>query len=163
MDDDIEAELDRALDPWRRKRVVRDRKNLAFARDFGDRFEIDDFQKRIARRLDPNHPRVAFDRLFETRCVREIDISKLKPRRLFPNFVEQTERPAVKIIADDNMRIALEQFENCRHRSEAGRKSKAARATFQIGYAFFVSEPRGIDRASVIEALVLARAFLDIG
>ena len=40
--------------------------------------------------------------------------------------------------------------------------AQSARAAFQIGDAFFVSQPGRIDRARVIVAFVLARTFLHI-
>ncbi len=66
MDDDIETEFDRPLDPRRGEGVVGDRNNFVLARDLRDRFEINDFEQRIARRFDPHHSRVFFDRRLET-------------------------------------------------------------------------------------------------
>ena len=77
MNHQIKTEFERPLDPRRGKGVVGDRKNFVFARDFRDRFQIDDFEQRIARRLDPNHPRVLLDRRLKARRVGKIDISKI--------------------------------------------------------------------------------------
>ena len=61
----IEAGLDRPLNPWRRKCVIANLKDLVLARDFRDRFEVDQLEQRIARRFDPHHARVGLDRFFE--------------------------------------------------------------------------------------------------
>ena len=103
MNRDVETELERPLDPRRRKRVVRYRKDLLLARNFRDRFQIDDFQKRIARRLDPNHARVFLDCFLEARCIRKVDIGEFETGGLFSNLVEQAECAAVKIVAHDNV------------------------------------------------------------
>src|SRR4030095_6524274 len=114
MNNEIETELDRSLNPRRGKRVVGNGKNFVLTRNLRDRFQVDDFQKWIARRLDPNHPRVFLDRFLEARRVGQIDIGKLETGGLFSNFVEQTECAAVKIVADDNMRTAFKQIERGR-------------------------------------------------
>ena len=70
MHDDIETEFERPLNPRRGECVVGYGKNFVFARDLRDRFQVDNFQERIARGLDPNHARVLLDRLLQTRRVR---------------------------------------------------------------------------------------------
>ena len=163
MDHQIKTKFDRPLDPWCGEGVVGDRKNFVFARNFRDRFQIDDFEQRIARRFDPNHSRVLFDRRLKARCVGKIDISKIEIRGATPDFFEQTKRAAIEIIADDNVRSAFEQIERGRHGGESGSKGKTAGAALEIGNAFFVSKPGRIDRARIIVAFVFARTFLDIG
>ena len=76
---------------------------------------------------------------------------------------EKPECSAVKIVARDNVRAAVEGIKRGRHRREPGGKSPAARAAFQIGDASFVSEPRRIDRARVIVAFVFPGTFLHVG
>ena len=134
-----------------------------FARGLRDRFQVDDLEKRIARRFDPDHSRVLLDRRFEARRIRQIDISKIEIRGATPNFFEKTKCAAVKIVADDDVRSAFEQIERGRHGRQTRRECKAARAAFQIGDAFFVGEPGRINRARIIVAFVLAGTFLDVG
>ena len=117
------------------------------ARDLRDRFQVDNFEQRIARGLDPNHSRVLFDRRFKARCVGKIDIREIEIRGATPDFFEKSKRSAIKIVADDNMRTAFEQIERGGHGGESGSESKATCATFEIGDAFFVSEPGRINRA----------------
>src|SRR2546430_16757508 len=124
MNNNIETELEWPLDPRRRERVVGYRKNFLFARDLRDRFKIDDFEKRIAGRLDPNHSRVFLDRFFEARRVGKIDISEFETGRLLSDFVKKSKRAAIEIVADDDVRTALEQIENRRHCRESGRETE---------------------------------------
>ena len=53
--------FDRTLNPRARKRVVGYGDDVVLARNFRDRFQIDQLQERITRRLDPDHARVRFD------------------------------------------------------------------------------------------------------
>src|SRR6202030_2125605 len=92
MDHEVKTKFDRPLDPWRGEGVVGDRKNLVFARDLRDRFQIDDFEERIARRFDPNHSRVLFDRRLKARYVGKIDISEIEIRGATSNFFEKAKR-----------------------------------------------------------------------
>src|SRR5207245_9844563 len=110
MDGDIETEFDRPLDPRRGEGVVGYRNNVVLARDLRDRFEINDFEQRIARRFDPNHSRVLFDRVFEARRVGKIDISKIEVRGTTPNFFEKAKRPAVEIVTDNAVRTSFERI-----------------------------------------------------
>ena len=134
-----------------------------FARDLRDRFQVDNFQERIARRFDPNHSRVFLDRRFEARRIREIDISEIEIGRSAADFFEQTKCSAIKIVANDDVRTAVDELERGGHGGETGSECKTPRSAFEIGDTFFVSEPGRIDRARVIVAFMFARTFLDVG
>ena len=162
MDDDIEAGFDRALNPRRGKRVVANRNNFVSTRDFCDRLQIDQLEQRIARGLDPNHARVWLESALEILRVGKIDIGKIETGRTSSNFVEKTKCTAVKIVARDDVRAAVDQFERSRHCGEPRCEREPARAALQIGDAFFVGESGRINRACVIVAFVFARAFLHI-
>ena len=145
MNDNIEARFDWALDPGSGECVIGHGNDFSLPGDFRDRFKIDQLQQRIARRFDPNHARVWFDRALEIFGVGQIDIAKIKIRRASPHSIEQSERAAVKIVTGDDMRTAFEQLQHGRHTSEPRCKRESARAAFQIGNALFVGEPGGID------------------
>ena len=53
--DDVGAELERPLHPRARERVVDDREDAALARELRHLRDIDQPQRRIGRRLDPDH------------------------------------------------------------------------------------------------------------
>src|SRR5256885_13476251 len=124
MDHEIKTEFEWPLDPRRGKSIVGHRKNFVLARNFRDCFQVNDFEKRIARCLDPNHSRVLFDRLLKERRVGKIEISKIEIRGTTPNFFEQPKRSAIEIVTDNNVRTAFEQIERGRHSGEAGNQRK---------------------------------------
>ena len=72
MEHRVEAEFQRALHAGCRKSVVCDGEHAARTRDFGNHFEINELQQRIARRFDPNHARVGPDRRFQLRALAHV-------------------------------------------------------------------------------------------
>src|SRR5215475_11642570 len=95
---DVESIFNGALNPRRRKRVVANRDDFMLARDFRDRFEIDQFQQGIAWSFDPDHARIWFDCALEILWIRQIGVSKIKIRRTPAHAVEQPECAAIKIV-----------------------------------------------------------------
>ena len=83
--------------------------------------------------------------------------SRLAERRR--TFSNKPEGAAVKIVAHDDMRAAVDHLERGRHRGETGSEGQPARSAFEIGDATFVGEPGRIDRARVIVAFVSSRGF----
>src|SRR5207302_3799992 len=116
----VEPELDRPLNPGTREGVVRNGNNIFLARGFCDRFEIDQFEQWIARRLNPDHARVWLDRVLESVCVRQIDKGEIEISGTATHLFEKAERSAVKIVAHDNVRTAVDCVEGGGHRGEAG-------------------------------------------
>ena len=115
MNYNVETEFDRALDPGTGKRVIGNRDDIFLARNFRDRFEIDQFEEWIARRLDPDHACVWFDLTFEPAGIGQIDIGEIEIGRATPDLFEKTKCAAVKIVANDNMGAAIERIEcGCR-------------------------------------------------
>ena len=88
VDHQIEAGLDRPLNPRSRKRVIANRNDIVLACDFRDRFQIDQLEQRIARSLDPHHPRVRLDRALEIFRMGQIDIGKIEISRATSDFLE---------------------------------------------------------------------------
>src|ERR1700682_2074807 len=99
MHDDVETKFDRALDPRTCKSVIGNGERLMRPRNLRDLAVIDDFEQRIARRLDPNHARVRTHLTLEFFRVRKIDKSKIEIGRAATNTCEKPKRSAVKIIA----------------------------------------------------------------
>ena len=103
MNDHVEAELDRALHPGAGESVVGNADGFVGARDLRDRFEVDQFQQRIAWRFDPDHPRIRSHRRFDLRRVRHVDEGEIQIGRAAANSFEEPERAAVKIVADEDV------------------------------------------------------------
>src|SRR5439155_20294802 len=131
-------------------------------RELPECYGIDRLEQRIAWRFVPSHARVWFDRALEVFRVGKIDVSKLKIRWTAAHSLDQSECAAIEIVTRNDVRAALEQLKHCSHRGETGCECETACPAFQIGDALFVCEPGGIDRARVIVAVMLARAFLHI-
>ena len=162
MNHKIEAGFDRALNPGSGKGVIGNGNNLVFARRLRDFFEIDDLKQWVARSFNPNHARVWSDRGIELFRIGKIDVGKVEVRGPTPDFLEKSERAAIEIITDDDVRTAFEQIERCGHRGEARGKGKPTRPTLKVSDAFFVREARWIDGTGVIIALMLSRTFLNV-
>src|SRR5205823_14837189 len=159
MNHKIEAGFDRALNPGSGKGVIGNGNNLVFARRLRDFFEIDDLKQWVARSFNPNHARVWSDRGIELFRIGKIDVGTVEVRGPTPDFLEKSERAAIDIITDDDVRTAFEQIERCGHRGEARGKGKPTRPTLKVSDAFFVREARWIDGTGVIIALMLSGPF----
>src|ERR1700737_4469999 len=103
MNHQIKTEFERPLDPRSGECVVGNRKNFSFACNLRDPFQIYNCEQRIARRLDPNHPRILFNCRFKATCFGKIDISEIEIRGTTPDFFEKSESAAIKVVADDEM------------------------------------------------------------
>src|SRR6266404_1618139 len=162
MNHEVEARFDWPLNPGGSECVIRNGNDLVFARGLRDFFEIDNFKQRIARSFDPNPARVWLDCVCEPARIGEIDISKVEIRGATSDFLEKSERAAIEIVADDDVRTTIEQVKRGGHRGQSRGKGKATRPAFEVSDAFFVCEARWIDGTRVIVALMLARALLNV-
>ena len=138
MNDHVEAEFDRPLRPRTRERVVGNADRVVRARDLRDRLEVDQLQQRIARRFHPDHPRVRLHLALDFRRIAHVDEGEIEIRGATAHPLEEAERAAVKIIAHEHVRAAVERVERSRHRRESRGKSPAARAALQVSDATLV-------------------------
>jgi hypothetical protein len=125
--------------------------------------EIDEFQQRVGRRLDPDEAGVGTDRGFQRRRVGEIDVGGVEAGGALAHAFEQAARAAVEIVDRDDMRAVIQTFEHGRDRGEPGREGKRRAAAFEVGDAALERHAGGIFRARVVEAFVHARALLHEG
>jgi hypothetical protein len=159
----LDAELQRPLDPWTGKRVVGDRDEIALASDPGDRGKIDQLEQRIARRFDPDHLRLGPNGRTQPRRLGHVDETHAQIGRALAHVFEQTVRPAIEIVARDDMRAGVERIEHRCHAGEPGGESESARAAFEAGDASLQRRAGRIAAARVIVALVHAGARLHVG
>ena len=131
--------------------------------DFRNRFDVDDFQQRVGRRLQPDEFRLRRDRGFEFFRVGEIDVSERKPGRLAPHPFEQAEGAAIDVVHGDHMAAGGKKFEHGGDGRHAGGEGEAARSVFKIGDAALIGETRRVGAAGVDEAFMYAGAFLRVG
>ena len=162
--DDVGAELQRPLDPRARERVVDDGEDAALARELGDLRDVDQPQRRIGRRLDPDQLRVGRTRGLSSALVLRRS-TKLKSRfaRAPAHALEQAERAAVQVVHRDDVAAGVDQLEQRAGRRHAGGEREAVRAAFEIGDAALPRAARRVVRARIVVALVHARARLRVG
>ena len=162
MNDHIESEFDRPLNPRAGESIIGNADGVVRARDFRDRFQVDQLEQRIARRFHPDHARVWPHRFLDRARIGHVDKSEIEIRGSAADAFEKPERSAVEIVAHDHVRAAVEPVEDRGHPGETGRERPAARTAFEIGDATLVGAARGIDRARIIVALVPAGTLLDV-
>src|SRR5262245_47704409 len=163
MNHHVEAKFERTLNPGTGKGVVGDRNRLVLARQLRDRSQIDQLEQRIAWRLHPNHARVGLKRLLHLRRIAHVDEGEVQIGGAAADFFEKPISAAIKVIAYEDMRTAVDRLKRGGHRSEPGGERPTARATLQISYTTFVGAPGGIDRARIVITFVPTGTFLCVG
>ena len=139
MDDDVESQRQRSLHVGCGERIVGNTNQPALFCNSGDGCQVHQFQQRIGRSFDPDHPRVRPDRRFERRRVGRVDIGEIEPGRAPAHAFEEAVGSAVEIVAHDDVRTMVEQLE---HRGD-GRQS---RGEGEAGLPVFQSRPRSVRR-----------------
>jgi hypothetical protein len=119
MNDHVEAKFDRPLHPRTGESVVGNADRLVRARDFRDRFQVDQLQERIARGLHPDHARIGAHRLLDRCRIGHIDEGEIEVRRAATHPLEQAERAAVEVITHHDVRTAIQSVKGRGHRREA--------------------------------------------
>ncbi len=161
--DDIETGFQRPLRVRRRESVVADGKQPVALADLGHREQIDDFQQRIGRRLDPQQPGIGFDCALQRLQVRQIDERDVVSRGALADVLQDPVAPTVEIVHRDDMRAGVEQLQDRGRGRHAGGESESRRAAFEIGHRRLERIPCGVASARVIVALVNTRARLHVG
>src|ERR1700674_4380413 len=162
VDDHVGAKLDRTLEIWRHESVVDDDLNALPVAKFADGAKIAELHQRIGRRLQKHQPGVLLERALNIVDVGCIDVSECKTK-VNEDLIEQTRRPAVEIVAGDDVVACF------KHRSNRIDGSHAAGAHARRRSAFERSEVRlqpvasRIRYARVLVSFVLADFFLDVG
>src|SRR5690606_38294721 len=128
----------------------------------GDGPEVDDIEHRVAGALDPDQARVVADRVFERRCIGEIDEAEVEPRAAPAHAFEQPRRAAVDIVHGNDVAAGVNQLEDRTGGRHAGAEGKAEAAGFEIGDAALQRLPGRVLRARILVALVYAGALLHV-
>ena len=152
-----------ALAIGRGEGVVDDRQQAARACQGRDGLQIGQLQQRIGGAFHPEHAgRRANDRLQHGQ-VAGVDVAEIQVGRAAADGLEEAIRPAVEIVAHDDVRAVVQQLERGGNGRQPGREGEGRLAVFQVGQAAFEGEAGGILRAAVIEALVDPRRLLHVG
>ena len=163
MDDDVEAVLERPLHDRRGEGVVGDGEDSARARKFSDSAEVGDAEQRIARRLNPDQPRLRRQRRLDRGAVAGVDVGDLQSRRSRAHTMEQPPTAAVEVVRGDDMGAVIEQFEHRRLRRQAGSEGEARRAALHLGERVLERRAGRIAGARIFPARVHAGRRLDEG
>src|SRR5204863_215968 len=100
VNDGVGAELERPLVDRRRERVVHDYERVALVGD--DLLDIDEVERRVRRRLDPDQLRVVGDRRRQRREVRLVDHRVLEAPAL-QDLVHQPVGAAVEVVGEHDV------------------------------------------------------------
>ena len=136
------------------KCVVARRQDFLCAGDGRNALEIDDFEHRIGRRLEPHQARVRTYRAIERFGIGKIDVGRLDPGRLAAYQIEKSSRAAINVIADHHVRIFFEAVEHGRGCRHAGGEGETRATTFEIGDAALERHARRVLTPRVFKTFV---------
>jgi hypothetical protein len=162
MDDDVNAELERALEVGRHESVVADDARADTVRRVRDGLQVRDDHDRVGRRLQKDHPRIIPDRGLDVRDLRSVDEAELD-LVVGEDAAEEAERAAVGIIGDDDVLAGLDEAESGVNRRHPGGESVAEARAFERREVLFEGEARRVLGPRILEALVPSEALLRVG
>ena len=160
---DVETEFQWSLCPRRRKGVVRHRDDAVLAAKGGERFQVGELEQGVGRRFDHDHAGFRPYRRGDRLKVGQVDIAEGEPGAAHTYAVHEAEGSAIEIVAGDHMGARIDQLEDGGDGRHARREGKSLGTAFQIGDAAFESPARGVVRTTVVQALVHARAGVNVG
>ena len=102
-----------------------------------DRFEVNELEQRIGRRLDQNHACLRPNRGLHGVHVGEIDIAERESGALPAHLVHQPEGATIEVVAGDDVRTDVDEFKDRGNGGHARGEGVALRATLKIGDAAF--------------------------
>jgi len=163
MEDDVEAELERALRPGCREGVVADGHDAALARRLGHALEIDQLEQRVGRRLHPDHARLGSEGGLERSTLAQVRVADREAGRALPHALEEPVGAAIEIVHRGYVGAVIEELEHRRGGGEARGEGEALPSALEVGEAALVSHARRVLAARILVALVHARALLHVG
>ena len=121
------AERERPLEHRRRERVVDRQQDAARAGDGRDGGDVEDLEHRVARRLHPDEARGrAACACVDAARVAHVEVGRLDAE-LREHLVEDAERAAVHVVADEHVVAALEHEQHRRGRRTSAPERHAVR------------------------------------
>ncbi len=138
VDDDVGAELERALKIWSRERVVDGDHCSRLPRGVGDRADVDEVQQRVRRGLQPDEPGALVDRLGDRVVRGELELVALR----LVDLGEEPVRAAVDVV--DGRRSARPA-----RRGASGSSSRPCRTRMRSRTRRSPARPAGLECATV--------------
>ena len=160
--DDVGAEFERALEVRAHERIIDDEADAAAPGDLGDGGDIDQRHHGIGRRFDEDHAGLGARRVFDVLRLARVHVAELEAE-LAEHLVEEPERAAVGVVADDDMIAGPQQRHHRVDGRHAGGEAVAEAPAFERRQIPLARQPRRVLRARVLEAFVLAYAYLRVG
>ena len=162
MQHQVRAVLQRTLQHGRAESVVHHQDQPVLAREGGHPGQIHQAQHGVGGRFRPDHARIGLERGLQRGGVVEVNEGEVQARAAPAHALEQAVGAAVQIVHGDDVAAAVEQVQHGAGGGQARGEGEAGDAAFQIGHAALVGEARGVVRARVLIALVLAGTALYI-
>jgi hypothetical protein len=153
--DGIGTEREGQLQVRRGERVVDDNDRVAVVRDPRDRFDVDDGQHRVGRRLDPHDARLVPPLPVDRVEVGEVDRRPGQAARLV-HARDEPVRAAVGVVRDEHMVARVQPPQQGVLRRQPAREREAVARLLERREALLERAAGGIAAAGVLEAVVLA-------
>ena len=162
VQDDVRPKPQRLLQVRTRERVVDHGQRLAPVRDLRESRDVEHFQERIRRRLDPDELRARAQRAPRGFGLAHVD-RRQRHAQPIEDSGEQAIRPAVDVVGHDDVIALREEMcdrVGCGH---PGGEGESPATTLQSREAGLERRSRGITGAGVLVAFVLTDRFLREG
>src|SRR5215208_3327458 len=143
MVDDVRAVIERRLEKRRRESVIHYEQRAGSLCDLSCSRKVGNAHEWICRRLHQNRSRVRRARVGDGLRVSSVDKGKAQSVSA-QNLVEQTERPAVDILAADDVVARLEELHDRVETTHAARECEALNPTLQRRHVSLERFARGI-------------------
>ena len=165
VDDDVRAELQRALEDGGRERVVDDDHDAVLLGELADRLDVRDAPGRVRGGLEVDHLGVVADGLRDLLDLRRVDGGGLDA--VLRDGLEEAHGAAVQRVAPDHVLARVhERPHGARDGAHAGAERRARDAALHLGDELLELVHGGVAEARVDVALLLAReqvgALLDV-
>ena len=161
VDHHVGAELDGTLKIWRHESIVDDDLNAVPVAQFADGAKVAKLHQRIGRRLQKQQPRVLLECALNLAEVGCIDIGKCKAK-VDEDLIEQARRPAIEIVAGNNVVAGFEHGSNGVDRRHSAAEDARCRPAFERGKVRLQPVASGIRYARVFVAFVFSDFFLNV-
>ena len=159
VEDDVGAEIERALEVRGRERVVDDQQGAGRLRGAATARDVDEVEQRVRRRLDPDEPRVADERARVRRELGGCRVREAVALRLV-HLREHPVRAAVDVVDADDAVAGVEQVHDRRRRADPGGERVAVRGVLERREALLERRAGRVRAARVVVALVDADRLL---
>ena len=152
MNNNIHAEFKRMLVVRRKERIVGKSESAVLMGYFGQSFDIDDIEQRIARSFYPDGFSIWAKLCADGLEVGHVDVCNLKIKK-FGIRAQNSFRTTVAVVRTNDMVSGMEKMKRRHACGHSGRHCLCARPAFQSGNAFFQRFPGRIQSTGIVVAL----------